>query len=214
MSSESARTRALFLDLGKVLVDYDWPSTLSNIAEALPLTSANDLDRWSAEAKGTVERYASGQIGSARFLTEFHDRFDPDRAVDDGWLAQRWCDMFVATPGAFELIDALRGRVRLSLLSNTNSLHFAWLDAHHRLRARFDDVVLSHEIGMLKPEEAFYTAALEQSSVDASEAFFVDDLPENVEGAAAVGIPGAIFTGIADLRVQLAALGIAERGLA
>jgi len=209
LSAERARTKALFLDLGKVLVDYDWPSTLANIAEALPQASAEELDRWSTEAGGTIERYASGRIGSARFLTEFHERFDPERTVDDGWLAQRWCDMFVAIPGAFELIDTLRGRVRLSLLSNTNSLHFAWLDAHHRLRARFDDVVLSHEIGMLKPEAAFYTTALEHSFVVASDAFFVDDLPENVEGAAAVGIPGAVFTGIADLRLQLAALGIA-----
>jgi HAD superfamily hydrolase (TIGR01509 family) len=52
----------------------------------------------------------------------------------------------------------------------------------------FDDVVLSFEVGLRKPDPAIYRLALERAGVEAGRAAFVDDQPAYCDGAAAVGI--------------------------
>ena len=54
----------------------------------------------------------------------------------------------------------------------------------------FDDVILSSEVGLRKPDLAIYQLALRNLSVPVDEAWFVDDLPENVRAANGVGIRG------------------------
>ncbi|MEL7156305.1 MAG: HAD-IA family hydrolase [Actinomycetota bacterium] len=54
--------------------------------------------------------------------------------------------------------------------------------------AMFDVLVESSVVGIRKPEPAFYTTALDQLGVDASEAVFLDDLGINLKPARAMGI--------------------------
>ena len=76
----------------------------------------------------------------------------------------------------------------LVLGSNTNDLHAA----HFRRQfadalAHFDRLVLSYEVGHIKPSAAFYHACVEAAGARPDECVFIDDLPENVEGAAPPG---------------------------
>jgi putative hydrolase of the HAD superfamily len=52
----------------------------------------------------------------------------------------------------------------------------------------FDDVVLSFEVGLRKPDPAIYREALERLQVAPEHAVFVDDQPEYCDGAATLGI--------------------------
>ncbi|MCU1400951.1 MAG: family phosphatase [Acidimicrobiales bacterium] len=56
----------------------------------------------------------------------------------------------------------------------------------------FDDIVDSHEVGLRKPNPAIYELALERLNGTASRAAFLDDLPSNVEAAAALGMFGVL----------------------
>jgi len=58
----------------------------------------------------------------------------------------------------------------------------------------FDQVTFSYELGVIKPEAEIYSHAIEGLGVDAAEALFLDDRPENVEGARAAGIHAEVFT--------------------
>jgi len=60
-------------------------------------------------------------------------------------------------------------------------------------------MVVSWELGVLKPDARIYRIALERLGVPAGEALFVDDRPENVAGAEAVGMRGLVFTGDASV---------------
>ncbi len=64
----------------------------------------------------------------------------------------------------------------------------------------FDHVTFSCEIGVLKPEPEIYEHALRGLGVAPAEAVFLDDRPENVEGARHLGLHAELFTTWEDFR--------------
>lgn len=58
----------------------------------------------------------------------------------------------------------------------------------------FDVVVDSCEVGLRKPDPAIWDLTLEHMGLDAAEAVFLDDHPQNVEAARAMGIR-SVFVG-------------------
>ena len=97
-------------------------------------------------------------------------------------------------------IRSLRPRVKTGLISN------AWLGlrgylAEQKFDDAFDGLTISAEVGVVKPKAEIYLLALEQLGVSPTEALFVDDFPENVEGARAVSMSAIQFTD-ADQTIQ------------
>lgn len=205
------RPEALLFDLGRVLVGYDWRDSLRHLATRVSAdrdpVRAEDVVAWMLGPEGPHDDYCRGRIDDRQLLDAIHERFDPRRRLDDAWIVDLWCDMFEPWPEALAVVDSLRGRVPLGLVSNTNSLHFEHLDARLALRERFDHLSLSHEVGALKPHPALYRDALGALDVPAASAWFTDDLPENVEGARALGLRAERFTNVPQLRRQLRHLG-------
>lgn len=91
-------------------------------------------------------------------------------------------------------IESLRPGVKTGLISN------AWPNAREFLEASispgaFDQMVISAEIAMAKPDPGIYRLALDRSGVPAEAALFVDDMPRNLRAAAAAGIRPILFNG-------------------
>ena len=87
------------------------------------------------------------------------------------------------------LVDRLRAgkRVKLGLLSNANR------GFTERLRARgvaalFDDVIVSADVGLAKPDPAIFRLAAERLSVEPEACLMIDDQAQHVEGARAAGM--------------------------
>lgn len=57
----------------------------------------------------------------------------------------------------------------------------------------FDEVVLSCEVGMKKPDKEIYLHTLKLLQVKPSEAVFIDDMERNVKVAEEVGMKGIVF---------------------
>ena len=55
---------------------------------------------------------------------------------------------------------------------------------------RFDALVLSYEVGCMKPDARFYEACAKAAGVSAGSCIFIDDMAVNVEGARAAGLQG------------------------
>jgi HAD superfamily hydrolase (TIGR01509 family) len=93
-----------------------------------------------------------------------------------------------------DFIHGLRPAAKTALISN------AWPSARAFLEASlppgvFDLMVISAEVGVAKPDPAIYCLALERLGVPAEAAVFVDDMPRNLEAAAAVGMRPVLFNG-------------------
>lgn len=72
------------------------------------------------------------------------------------------------------------------------------------LTAVADAVVISAEVGIRKPSRRIYAIACERLGIDPEKAVMIDDLQQNLDGAARIGIGGVLHTSAADTRRQLA----------
>jgi putative hydrolase of the HAD superfamily len=57
-----------------------------------------------------------------------------------------------------------------------------------RMQATFDVIIRSDEVGLRKPDPEIYRLTAKRLDVQPEECVFVDDLLQNVEGAAAAGM--------------------------
>ena len=115
------------------------------------------------------------------------------------------------TEGSRELVrDLDAAGYGLYLLTNAGPRHREYWP-RWPVSAWFGDrIFLSSEHGLLKPDPAFYRAALDRFHLDGAACLFVDDDPRNVEGALEAGIgAGIVFHGdTAVLRERMRALGV------
>jgi putative hydrolase of the HAD superfamily len=106
--------------------------------------------------------------------------------VADGLLKR----MFAASVLQEEMLDLIRELrqrgIRTSLLSNSWGARDGY--PRHLFDELFDDVVISGEVGMRKPEERIFQLALTRLGLTAAECVFVDDVEGNIVAAQALGL--------------------------
>jgi FMN phosphatase YigB (HAD superfamily) len=108
----------------------------------------------------------------------------------------------------FDLVDSVVAQKRIAFCSNTHEVH--WDLERDRMPSgrKMDPAIVSYKVGASKPEPAIYEALIEQSGVEPGRILFIDDLEENIEGAAKLGIAGLVFLGIEQLTDDLKRFGI------
>jgi len=91
-------------------------------------------------------------------------------------------------------IRDLRRRVKTALLSNATVRLVSTLRDELHIEDCFDTVVISAQVGLMKPDPAIYRLVLDRLGVTPQHAVFIDDMPENVSAAVALGMHGIRFT--------------------
>lgn len=111
-------------------------------------------------------------------------------------------------PGTVELITGLAAAgQRLALLSNAPADTAEAVSALP-VAGHFEHLVFSCALKSAKPEPECFLATLELLGAEPADVIFLDDRPDNVAGAAALGIRSVHFTDAAAARADLARLGI------
>ncbi|MBN8827966.1 MAG: HAD family phosphatase [Sphingobacteriia bacterium] len=72
----------------------------------------------------------------------------------------------------------------------------------------FLDVIVSADIGVLKPDSKIYNHLINKHNLVPSESVFLDDAIHNIEGAKAVGLHGIHFTDATFAKTELNKLGV------
>lgn len=109
--------------------------------------------------------------------------------LDPDGLVARMFQRFVHAPDMVGLVRRAKASgLRTALLSNSWGDHYlrdGWADM-------FDQVVISGEVGMRKPEPAIFEHTLDLLGLPASACVFVDDHPTNITVAAGLGFVGVL----------------------
>lgn len=100
-------------------------------------------------------------------------------------------------------IRSLRAKYKTGLLSNAWDDLRGVLENGWKIAAAFDAIVISAEVGVAKPDARVYHIILERLGIAPAEAVFVDDFPENVAGARAVGMRAIRFRNSHQVRADL-----------
>lgn len=130
--------------------------------------------------------------------------------LDEAGLAEMRRDFFAGDrlnePWVEYIKRLRRAGYRTALLSNFgDNARRLWTEVYPFIEY-FDGVIISAEVGLMKPDPKIYHLALESAGVKPEEALFIDDFIENIEGARAVGLSTIHFTDPDRAYQQLAAL--------
>lgn len=152
-------------------------------------------------------QFEVGRLKSSEVLGGLRRQFDL-RGSDDE-LAHAFADMFTPNDSVLDLIPELCGRYHLALLSNTNDLHYRLFRRQFAKHLdQFDHLIVSHEVGLRKPQPGIYDHVIERLGVHPTECVFVDDLPVNIEAARARGWHGIVYRREDNLRHLLSQVGV------
>ncbi|MEK6246916.1 MAG: HAD-IA family hydrolase, partial [Planctomycetales bacterium] len=72
----------------------------------------------------------------------------------------------------------------------------------------FEKVVLSYEVGNMKPDPEIFAAAATAAATQPSEIFYIDDLQKNVDGANASGFDAVCYSSTSSLVTEMSRRGI------
>jgi len=86
------------------------------------------------------------------------------------------------------VLATLAANARLWAVSNTNRTHLDFLARSFTFLRHFEGLILSYDVGALKPDLRIFQQALRKSGAPASDLLFVDDQEINVKAARTLGI--------------------------
>ena len=178
--------KAVIWDLGGVLVRTGDGGSREALAAELGFTR-EELDKEMFDNEGGKK----GQVGLISGADHWHQLAN-SFGIEHEELMDRFFEADQLDVGLVAFIRELKKRVKVGLLSNAFSTLRKNLEEWNILDL-FDDVVISAEVGLIKPDAGIYQMALDGLGVQAEEAIFVDDLKHNIEAANALGMKGVQF---------------------
>jgi epoxide hydrolase-like predicted phosphatase len=102
-----------------------------------------------------------------------------------------------------DYVRSLHKSYKTGLLSNAFDDLRQIITERWHFEDAFDDIVISAEVGMVKPDSRIFQMAVDQLGVQPGQAVFVDDMLRNIEGAIRVGMLGIHFKNSQQVRLDL-----------
>lgn len=126
-------------------------------------------------------------------------------------LLEVWCQIDL-DPVTLKLARQVReAGVLTALATNQQSYRGGYMQATLDYQDVFDRTFYSFEVGLHKPDPAYFRAIVDELGVAPQEAVFVDDMLANVRGAREAGLRAVLFPATdthGHLRLKLRALGV------
>ena len=130
------------------------------------------------------------------------ERLDADLYDDACLILDNWIASLEKIEGTCALIDDIKkAGKKIYLLSNIsrgfakNYKQTAWID---EVLSKFDGLVFSGEINLVKPDVKIFEYILEKYSLNPSECVFIDDTEKNIAACKTTGITTYHFDGDAN----------------
>ena len=159
--------------------------------------------------------FESGDVSAEEFRTYIRKILN-NPGLTDQQIDQAWNSLLVGVPeGNHELLLSLKPKYRTFLLSNINPIHydhimnylkndFGFEQGNDHL---FERAYYSHLVGKRKPNAELFEQVLNENNLDPAETLFIDDSPQNIDGARKLGINTYLMTAPDNIRNYFLARG-------
>ncbi|MFY9584454.1 MAG: HAD-IA family hydrolase [Candidatus Acidiferrales bacterium] len=188
--STTPDTQALIFDIGRVILRVNVGRALGALSggsglNAEQVWSAIQTDpRWRDWQEGRVTPHDWHEhlarrfrlaLGFGEFCAVWNSSLERQMILDE------------------ELFAGLAARYRLGLLSNTDPIHVAHLEANFSFVRHFPVRVFSCIAGVSKPDAGIYRRAIHGTGVPPDKILYIDDVQEYVTAAEQAGMQGLLF---------------------
>ncbi len=190
LNEDKTPISAVIFDLGNVLLDYN------------PRRFMEELG---------IERQYTDRLMKVFPQSPEWQELDQNLISDDEFLAaalrkepalrreiqlyhRHWYDHFKAIPENVAAFYQLKeAGAKTYILSNFQKTCFKVMQEHNIFFEDFDGQVISYECKLRKPQHEIYELLISKYSLDPAHSVFIDDMPENIEGAKAAGLKGILL---------------------
>lgn len=198
--------RTIIFDFGGVLLHWDPRAVYRPYFQA----DSEAMERFFTEVD--FAKWNSRQDGGRPFkegVAELSSRFPHYshliRAYHDHWEQS----VLGEIPGTVEILKELKHKgYHLYGLSNWSAETFPIARAKYPCFDLFDDIVISGEVKLIKPDPAIFKLLLERTGQKAEECLLIDDSEQNIGVAKQLNFQTVLFRSAAQLRVELRRLNI------
>jgi glucose-1-phosphatase len=183
----AGKLRAVIFDIGRVLIRIDLAGALGGLATSL---SMSPPELWAAIEKDPKWKdWQEGRISPRDWHLHMNQRFGTSMGFEQ--FAETWNRVLDPKPlQPDSLFEGLSKNYRLALLSNTDPIHVAHMEANFSFLRFFKVRIYSCGVRASKPNPLIYREALKGCKVEAGEALYIDDIAAYVEAAQRLGMDG------------------------
>jgi len=184
----------IIFDLGGVIFDLDYQKTEDAFVE---LGAQNFGAIYSQLKQNPIfDDFEKGLISAESFKDDLCEILDINAGFPQ--FCEAWNAMLLGWPkDRLDFIKNIKQKYKIYLLSNTNSIHypkvFEMLKEERGINSidfLFEKTYFSNYINLRKPDREIFELVLDENKLNPTETLFVDDSPQNVQGAIDVGLKG------------------------
>ena len=162
----------------------DWWARLTSLVPS-------DSDAFVADLMAAEKPSLVGKGDFRDAVAEVLHRWNSPASVEEAMEPWHW---FAAEPAVISLIGSLRtAGIGCHLATNQQAYRRAIMQDERGYGAWFDQTFYSCDLGLAKPDPAYFRAMLAALQVSASEVLFIDDNEANVAGALGVGLRAEVY---------------------
>jgi putative hydrolase of the HAD superfamily len=201
------KIKVILFDLGNVLVDFDYSIAARRMAHFSGV-DYKDIPRLLLSSNVT-SIFEEGKISPKDFFLRIKDMLNLNISYER--FMPIWNEVFFLSAknrSVYNLANSLRNNYKIAMLSNINILHYEYLKEGFPVFDIFDEIFISCNMGLVKPDPKIYTQVLEALEVLPEEVFYTDDREELVKSAGSLKIKSFVFKDIKKLRNDLVGSGV------
>jgi len=175
---------AIVFDLGKVLIPFDYSPAINKLNQIEKGLGDRFIEFYKSNYHFHRD-FERGKISETEFVDKMLEVVD--HKINAETFKEYYADIFSLNEDVVSLLPILKKDFNLFLLSNTDSIHQKYGWQKYEFLKYFEKLILSHEVGSVKPEEIIYRKVEEASGFPSEEHFFIDDIQEYVDAAINLG---------------------------
>ena len=183
---------AIVFDLGKVLIPFDYAPVITKLNQ-IENGLGNKFIEFYKSNYHFHRDFEKGQISESEFVNKMLEVVE--NKIDAETFKKYYADIFSLNEEVISLLPILKNDYKLFLLSNTDSIHQKYGWQKYEFLKYFDDLILSHKVHSVKPEEKIYREVEKASGFPSEEHFYIDDIQEYVDAAKKLGWNAVVFEG-------------------
>ena len=188
----------IIFDYGNVIFAIDFEKSQQAFA-ALGVNNVASIFAHSGQ-NPLFDQLDKGLITATEFRQGVRELSGMD-ALTDSQIDNAWNALLVGVPkGNHEVLLRLKNKYRTFLLSNNNEIHYTsiieYLKKEYHVNDNsifFEKDYYSHLMGMRKPNKDIFEYVLQEQGLLPHETLFIDDSPQHLETAKALGMHTILF---------------------
>lgn len=180
-------------DIGQVLLQFDWRNFIAGMdisdkkKEQLTHVTLGNISHWNEHDRGMCDE---------EFIKKSLE-IEPDIEDELRYYLEHIGTIVKEYDYSVPLIKKLKEKgYGVYLLSNYGVTPFKYAFDNMKFFDEVDGMVISHEVGVIKPEPEIYKILFDKYNLVAGESVFIDDREDNVVAARDVGMCGIVFDNI------------------